>query len=102
RRHTRFARDWSSDVCSSDLRWLVLVRDNGSLFAVTRIILHALFWGVTLTILPGIVGWHLLRRRPLRRIRAIQASAEAIVAGDLKIGRASCRERVECAQEPAA
>ncbi len=66
-----------------DGRWLVLVRDNGSLFAVTRIILHALLWGVTLTIIPGIVGWHLLRRRPLRRIRAIQASAEAIVAGDL-------------------
>ncbi|MFS2202217.1 sensor histidine kinase [Pseudomonas sp. Pseusp3] len=66
-----------------DGRWLVLVRDNGSLFAVTRIILHALFWGVTLTIVPGIVGWYLLRRRPLRRIRAIQASAEAIVAGDL-------------------
>jgi len=66
-----------------DGRWLVLVRDNGSLFAVTRIILHALLWGVTLTILPGIVGWHLLRRRPLRRIRGIQASAEAIVAGDL-------------------
>jgi signal transduction histidine kinase len=62
---------------------LVLVRDNGSLFAVTRIILHALLWGVTLTIVPGVVGWHLLRRRPLRRIRAIQASAEAIVAGDL-------------------
>ena len=66
-----------------DGRWLILVRDNGSLFAVTRIILHALLWGVTLTILPGIVGWHLLRRRPLRRIRGIQASAEAIVAGDL-------------------
>ncbi|VVN68345.1 sensor histidine kinase [Pseudomonas fluorescens] len=66
-----------------DGRWLVLLRDNGSLFAVTRIILHALFWGVTLTIVPGIVGWHLLRRRPLRRIRGIQASAEAIVAGDL-------------------
>lgn len=68
---------------TKDGRWLVLVRDNGSLFAVTRIILHALFWGVTLTILPGIAGWHLLRRRPLRRIRGIQASAEAIVAGDL-------------------
>lgn len=38
---------------------------------------------MSLTILPGIAGWHLLRRRPLRRIRAIQASAEAIVAGDL-------------------
>src|SRR5690606_41169511 len=21
-RHTRFSRDWSSDVCSSDLKWL--------------------------------------------------------------------------------
>jgi signal transduction histidine kinase len=78
-----------SDSCDAvatqtrDGRWLVLVRDNGSLFAVTRIILHALLWGVTLTILPGIIGWHLLRRRPLRRIRGIQASAEAIVAGDL-------------------
>ncbi|QXI31317.1 sensor histidine kinase [Pseudomonas vanderleydeniana] len=66
-----------------DGRWLLLVRDNGSLFGVTRIILHALFWAVSLTILPGIAGWHLLRRRPIRRIRAIQASAEAIVAGDL-------------------
>ncbi|NUT77688.1 HAMP domain-containing histidine kinase [Pseudomonas sp. C1C7] len=78
-----------SDSCDAvatqtrDGRWLVLVRDNGSLFAVTRIILHALLWGMTLTILPGIIGWHLLRRRPLRRIRGIQASAEAIVAGDL-------------------
>ena len=68
---------------TGDGRWLILVRDNGSLFAVTRIILHALFWGLSLTIIPGIAGWHLLRRRPLQRIRAIQASAEAIVAGDL-------------------
>ncbi|NBF04991.1 HAMP domain-containing protein [Pseudomonas sp. Fl5BN2] len=66
-----------------DGRWLVLVRDNGSLFAVTRIILHALLWGISLTIIPGAAGWHLLRRRPLRRIRQIQDSAEAIVAGDL-------------------
>lgn len=68
---------------TQDGRLLVLVRDNGSLFAVTRIILHALFWGLSLTIIPGIAGWHLLRRRPLQRIRAIQASAEAIVSGDL-------------------
>ena len=68
---------------TNDGRWLVLVRDNGSLFAVTRIILHALIWGLSLTIIPGIAGWHLLRRRPLQRIRSSQASAEAIVAGDL-------------------
>ncbi|PJY96499.1 sensor histidine kinase [Pseudomonas donghuensis] len=66
-----------------DGRWLLLVRDNGSLFVVTRIILHALLWGLSLTIIPGIAGWYLLRRRPLKRIRAIQASAEQIVAGDL-------------------
>ncbi|WP_347905732.1 HAMP domain-containing sensor histidine kinase [Pseudomonas purpurea] len=78
-----------SDSCDAvasytqDGRWLLLVRDNGSLFAVTRIILHALLWGVSLTIIPGIAGWHLLRRRPLRRIRQLQASAEAIVTGNL-------------------
>ncbi|MEE1923396.1 HAMP domain-containing sensor histidine kinase [Pseudomonas sp. 148P] len=66
-----------------DGRWLVLVRDNGSLFVVTRIILHALLWGLSLTIIPGIAGWYWLRRRPLKRIRAIQATAEQIVAGDL-------------------
>ncbi|WP_438282071.1 sensor histidine kinase [Pseudomonas alabamensis] len=66
-----------------DGRWLVLVRDNGSLFVVTRIILHALLWGISLTLIPGFAGWYLLRRRPLKRIRAVQASAELIVAGDL-------------------
>jgi signal transduction histidine kinase len=64
-------------------RWLVLVRDNGSLLAVTLIIWHALLWGISLTIIPGIVAWQLLRRRPLHRIRAIQASAQSIVAGKL-------------------
>ena len=66
-----------------DGRWLVLFRDNGSLFVVTRIILHALLWGISLTLIPGFAGWYLLRRRPLKRIRAIQAQAELIVAGDL-------------------
>ncbi|WP_426118091.1 sensor histidine kinase [Pseudomonas sp. DSP3-2-2] len=78
-------RDSCDAVASRTLdgQWLVLVRDNGSLFAVTTLILHALLWGLSLTIIPGIAGWHLLRRRPLRRIRGIQASAEAIVAGDM-------------------
>jgi len=67
-----------------DGRHLILARDNGSLGAVTRIIFHALLWGFSLTLIPGIVGWHLLHRRPLRRIHEIQRSAEAIVAGDLE------------------
>src|SRR6266511_5870169 len=28
RRHTRFSRDWSSDVCSSDLRWAISKADR--------------------------------------------------------------------------
>lgn len=68
---------------TADGRWLVLVRENGSLFAVSNLILHALLWGISLTIIPGVAGWHLLRRRPLRRIGAIQASAESIIAGDM-------------------
>src|SRR5436309_4691693 len=29
RRHTRFSRDWSSDVCSSDLGWGKIAHDSG-------------------------------------------------------------------------
>src|SRR5690606_12821452 len=32
RRHTRFSRDWSSDVCSSDLDSVVEVRDRHTIF----------------------------------------------------------------------
>src|SRR3712207_8278222 len=34
RRHTRYWRDWSSDVCSSDLNWLFLGSDTGGRTAV--------------------------------------------------------------------
>src|SRR5690606_40801524 len=48
-RHTRFSRDWSSDVCSSDLR---LVRQRRWLFVVT-----SLFWLVihSLPVLTGLL-----------------------------------------------
>src|SRR3712207_9167032 len=36
RRHTRYWRDWSSDVCSSDLVW-ERVREKGFAFDVTGI-----------------------------------------------------------------
>ena len=68
---------------TSDGRLLILVRKTRSLMAVSGIILDALIWGVSLTIVPGLLGWHLLRRRPLRRIRAIQVQVERIAAGAL-------------------
>lgn len=56
---------------TDDGRWLVLVRANGSLFGVTRIIWHALLWALSLTIIP-VPPAGTLRRRPLRRIRGIR------------------------------
>src|SRR5690625_7600163 len=72
RRHTRWPRDWSSDVCSSDL-------------------LSGLVLGV------GIVDQHV--EPHVRRINAVGQDVEGdlhleVVAG-VQIGRASCRERVE-------
>src|SRR5690606_41049894 len=39
RRHTRFSRDWSSDVCSSDLTFDNIVRDNYNLYNYYYLIL---------------------------------------------------------------
>lgn len=68
----------------ADGRILVLARDGGSISAVGGIIGQALFWGLSLTLIPGLVGWHLLRRRPLRRVERLQRSLERIVAGHLE------------------
>lgn len=70
-------------VETQDGRLLVFVRQSGKLTAVNSIILDALLWGVSLTVLPGLAGWHILRRRPLRRIQQIEAATNRIIAGDL-------------------
>ncbi|MFT4197807.1 MAG: HAMP domain-containing sensor histidine kinase [Pseudoxanthomonas sp.] len=68
---------------TADGQLLVLARRGAPVLAVNHIILNALVWGVLLTVLPGLLGWHLLRQRPLRRIGAIQAQVERIAAGEL-------------------
>lgn len=67
----------------NDGRILVLARDGGSISAVAGIIGQALFWGLSLTLIPGLIGWQLLRRRPLRRVERLQRSTERIVSGNL-------------------
>jgi len=70
-------------VNTHDGRLLVFVRQSGKLSAVNSIILDALLWGVCLTVIPGLAGWHLLRRRPLTRIPPVEAATRRIMAGDL-------------------
>src|SRR5207249_11202364 len=81
RRHTRSKRDWSSDVCSSDLghrpaRRRRLAKDAG--------IRPASAMGA-----GGVLGGG--RRRPA----GDRGDAAAGECGGAEIGRASCRERVE-------
>src|SRR5436305_4819103 len=76
RRHTRCGRDWSSDVCSSDLalprhRPPIVVHDWRSFHTVPLA----------------------ARRAFVKRRKEIATAPERIVVA-LEIGRASCRERV--------
>lgn len=69
----------------ADGRALVLIRDsrNSSLSDVIRIVLRSLILSLPLMAIPGAIGWHLLRWRPLRRIQAIDRACRRIVMGDL-------------------
>src|SRR5690242_21210864 len=51
RRHTRLTCDWSSDVCSSDLR------TGGCMSKITAILGSALFFLVAPAMLAGVIPW---------------------------------------------
>src|SRR5690606_40202903 len=80
RRHTRFSRDWSSDVCSSDLRYL---RPNGETVWVRSVARPVRGRDGTVDRLEGIVI----------DISGMRAMQRQLAASESKIGRASCRER---------
>src|SRR5690606_39282246 len=74
RRHTRFSRDWSSDVCSSDLR----KRGIGV--------------NVLVTGGAGYIGSHTVKA--LKEAGHYVVVFDDLSTGHREIGRASCRERV--------
>src|SRR5690606_39627571 len=91
RRHTRFSRDWSSDVCSSDLGLAVLALSSTSVLALEAAVAPAPVAATaaparTLTTPLAAFGhevgadYHLITYTQFERY--------------LQIGRASCRERV--------
>src|SRR5690606_40507140 len=51
RRHTRFSRDWSSDVCSSDLKFLTAAHHDSYFLQMSTI--HSLKVDSALEIGPG-------------------------------------------------
>src|SRR5699024_11806946 len=89
RRHTRSKRDWSSDVCSSDLGGMIA----SALFSGVLIYVgwknYRQLWAKILFWL-GVVGLIF----SVLNMLAVRFLIIAAIVLFLKIGRASCRERV--------
>src|SRR5690606_39534607 len=91
RRHTRFSRDWSSDVCSSDLNVLIPgVGGSGvtTLGALLGMAAHLEGKGCTVLDQAGLAQ----KFGPVVTHVRIAAKQDDIYA--VQIGRASCRERM--------
>src|SRR5207302_4736164 len=95
RRHTRFSRDWSSDVCSSDLTLMIAT----AVWSVT--LPAALLMVELLNAAPSAVrrnGKYVAVKLALAArmyVKAIAMPMPAMAPTAGEIGRASCRERVE-------
>src|SRR5438067_3386628 len=87
RRHTRSKRDWSSDVCSSDLGSGGALLGSGTFYSTAAVVYGRVYLGNTdgrvyaYDASSGRLDW------------AVQTGAY-VYASPAEIGRASCRERV--------
>src|SRR5690606_40706360 len=100
RRHTRFSRDWSSDVCSSDL-WMSVEERRGRILRVAPLsvagLLRARLFAESTVILTSAT---LTTGGKFDGLAATWGLPPASSARPDKIGRAACREggvRAECA-----
>src|SRR5690606_41163367 len=102
RRHTRFSRDWSSDVCSSDLAGMTPEKAKKARKRTDGLVIE----NDGSASLPALLGDSL----PLT-VAALRPGAPTYVAtaqgvGQLpswhEIGRASCRESVDVSAGPGA
>src|SRR5207249_5164762 len=93
-RHTRSKRDWSSDVCSSDLHAWLDGRDTPpqSALAFMRELGDLLAQQGGRAVVSTVVGRYYAMDRDKRWDRT-KIAYDAMVHGVGEIGRASCRER---------
>ena len=80
-RNASAARALALTIATGEI--LVLARNTTVIDQVSTIIHRSLLWGLSLTIIPGLIGGLLLARGPLRRVRAIEAATQPIMRGDL-------------------
>src|SRR5690606_39468423 len=96
RRHTRFSRDWSSDVCSSDLLPADLVPLMQQRIAgYPNVVAEggANFWDAFRLVPVGDHFWH-----DGVRLEVFEARHHWPRTAFGQIGRASCRERVQISE----
>lgn len=75
------ARGLATKLSSGEV--LILARATSVIDQVNTIIYRSLIWGLTLTIIPGLVGGLWLARGPLQRLRMLESAAQPIMRGDL-------------------
>src|SRR5207249_7119497 len=92
-RHTRSKRDWSSDVCSSDLGLMVVDGRRAALLVLFSIVLCRLPLYLAS---PQSQRARTVTERPVNLVVAAALAGSAPFAGFaarvLQIGRASCRD----------
>src|SRR5439155_9206984 len=94
RRHTRWPRDWSSDVCSSDLK---PISEIGMILLIGLVSKNSILLVEYTNQLKarGLDTVSAVLEAGRIRLRPILMTSVATIMG-AEIGRASCRERVEC------
>src|SRR5690606_40774512 len=93
RRHTRFSRDWSSDVCSSDLCLCGSERRFG-LFGLQEKFLSCLCGSEQVRAMCEYISIFLSCLCGSEQVRAMCEYISIFLSCLCEIGRASCRERV--------
>src|SRR5207253_5189171 len=95
---TRWPRDWSSDVCSSDLKAGACpsLRDRGEAMKISgRLVLAMVLLVVAASCMVGAFAYYFVADAPPRAVLMSIISATLAGGGIAEIGRASCREMVE-------
>src|SRR5690606_41091960 len=91
RRHTRFSRDWSSDVCSSDLKVVAV----GDVLALSASDAERIGYSEhTASTLEEVKAWLGYSERDLIEVEiSFAEQLSKFILHPVEIGRASCRER---------